>query len=248
MPYGQWWVRVLLLLTWNLSTLAVAAELRCGIALGFPPYQYREQHQAQGFDADVARLVMARLGQPCEFVQDEWNQVFNQLRFGKLDLIVGMETNALRQRYFAFTEPYYSRESVIFVGAGSGISALEQLQGLIVSGDRSGLIEQDWLRQGIRQQFRVLELETKAEAMQQLKDGAVQAAIMPLEVGIVLAKSLQVDVRVLAKPRLGSPVAIAVRKGDQELLYQLGLALHQLILEGEIDKLHQRWFSISQTP
>ena len=248
MPYGPWRVLVLFLLTWNLSTLAVAAELRCGIALGFPPYQYREQHQAQGFDADVARLVMARLGKPCEFVQDEWNQVFNQLRFGKLDLIVGMEMNALRQRYFAFTEPYYSRESVIFVGAGSGISALEQLQGLIVSGDRSGLIEQDWLRQGIRQQFRVLELETKAEAMQQLKDGAVQAAIMPLEVGIVLAKSLQVEVRVLAKPQLGSPVAIAVRKGDQELLHQLDLALHQLILEGEIDKLHQRWFSIPQTP
>lgn len=248
MPYDPWRMLVLFLLTWNLSTLAEAAELRCGIALGFPPYQYREQHQAQGFDADVARLVMARLGKPCEFVQDEWNQVFNQLRFGKLDLIVGMEMNALRQRYFSFTEPYYSRESVIFVGAHSDISVLEQLKGLIVSGDRSGLIEQDWLKQGIRQQFRVLELETKAEAMQQLKNGGVQAAIMPLEVGIVLAKSLQADVRVLAKPRLGSPVAIAVRKGDQELLHQLDLALHQLILEGEIDKLHQRWFSISQAP
>ena len=39
----------ILLLGWHLPLSA--APLSCGIALGYPPYQYRELDEAQGFDA-----------------------------------------------------------------------------------------------------------------------------------------------------------------------------------------------------
>ena len=42
-----------------------AKELTCGIATGFPPYQYQEGGRVEGFDADVVRLVVAQLGDRC---------------------------------------------------------------------------------------------------------------------------------------------------------------------------------------
>ena len=60
-----------------------AKELTCGIATGFPPYQYQVGARVEGFDADVVRLVVAQLGDRCLFVQDAWDTVFNRLRYGK---------------------------------------------------------------------------------------------------------------------------------------------------------------------
>ena len=207
-------------------------------------------------DADVARLIAARLDTQVQFEQDDWDKVLNRLRFGRLDFITGMEINTLRQKYFDFTTPYYARESVIFVlddSAHNYIQTQEDLYGKVISGDRSSLIEQSWIASGIRSRFRIRQFESKAQSMQMLKQGKVEAAIMPLEVGMLLARDQQVGVRVLSAPRLGAPVALAVRKGNRALLQRLDGALQQLIAEGEIARIYQRRFATipkmaAQTP
>lgn len=236
---------ILLLLGWlgcAMST-AQAADLTCGIALGFPPYQYSEHGQVKGFDADVIDLVMKQLGRQCQLVQAPWDQILNRLRYGKLDLVVGMETGELRNRYFDFTRSYTARKSVIFVNAQrSEITRQEELYGQFIAGDRSSLIEQVWTDQGLHNKFRIRELESKSESMRLLKIGEVQAALMPLEVGIYLAQLQQVPVRVLAEPQVETPVALAVIKGNTVLRNQLDQALQVLINSGKIQALYQRWF------
>ena len=236
---------ILLLLMVAIGFPVVARELSCGIALGFPPYQYRDGSQEAGFDADVARLVMARLAHRCRFVQEPWDQILNQLRYGKLDLVVGMEINAQREKYFDFTTPYMARQSVIFVNAQtSRVQRIDELFGQFIAGDRSSKIEQLWQDLGIRTRFRIRELDSKSAAMAFLKSGRVQAAIMPLEVGVYLAREHQLTVRVLAEPRVDTPVAIAVEKGNQTLRQQLDGAVRELIASGEIAALYQRWFGV----
>ncbi|MBP8127451.1 MAG: transporter substrate-binding domain-containing protein [Aeromonadaceae bacterium] len=226
-----------------------AKELTCGIATGFPPYQYQEGGRVEGFDADVVRLVVAQLGDRCLFVQDTWDTVFNRLRYGKLDLVVGMEINPVRQKYFAFTREYMTRQSVIFVNADSSrITSADQLLGQVIAGDRSSGIEQLWMTQGIRTRYRIRELESKALSMQLLKEDKVQAAIMPLEVGIYLAKRQAVNVRPLDTPRTDTFVAIAVQKGNQALRQELDAALQQLIASGEITNLYRQQFGVASTP
>lgn len=225
-----------------------AKELTCGIATGFPPYQYQEGSRVEGFDADVVRLVVARLGDRCLFVQDAWDTVFNRLRYGKLDLVVGMEINPLRQKYFEFTREYMTRQSVIFVNAdSSGVTSADQLLGQIIAGDRSSGIEELWMAQGIRTRYRIRELESKAASMQLLKEDKVQAAIMPLEVGLYLAKRQTVNVRPLHAPRTDTLVAIAVQKGNLALRQEIDTALQQLIASGEITNLYRQRFGIAPT-
>lgn len=236
---------MLLLLGWLVGTSmpAVAGDLTCGIATGFPPYQFSEHGQVKGFDADVIDLVMKQTGRQCRFVQAPWDQILNGLRYGKLDLVVGMETSALRIRYFDFTRSYIARKSVIFVNADrSGVTRQEELFGQFIAGDRSSLIEQVWTDQGLHSRFRIRELESKSESMQLLKTGEVQAALMPLEVGIYLSRLQQVPVRVLAEPQAQTPVAIAVMKGNTVLRDQIDQALQVLLDSGQIDALYQTWF------
>lgn len=223
-----------------------AKELTCGIATGFPPYQYQEGARVEGFDADVVRLVVAQLGDRCRFVQDAWDTVFNRLRYGKLDLVVGMEINPVRQKYFRFTRSYMSRQSVIFVNAqNSNTVSVTELMGKIIAGDRTSGIEQQWMEQGIRSRFRIREFESKTVSMQMLKDVQVQAAIMPLEVGLYLAKQLGVNVRALESPRSQVPVAIAVQQDDPTLQQELDHALQQLIASGEIANLYRKRFDVA---
>lgn len=77
--------------------------------------------------------------------------------------------------------------------------------------------------------------------MRLLKSGKFSAMIAPKEVGLYLAKKLYVEVKIIAEVEPGTPVAIAVKKGNFQLLNMLESKLQTLIKEGEIHKLQQDW-------
>lgn len=235
--------RVLLLIVLALAAgNAWTQPLRCGLALGFPPYQHQISGKPDGFDAQVVHLLFSKMGIELLLVQDNWDLVLNELRFGHLDLITGMEITPLRQRYFDFTMPYYERTGVLFVMANNPrIQQLSDLYGQRISGDRQTLLEAEWREQGIRERFRILKVDSKQEAMSLLKQGKIEGAIMPREVGIYLAKQLGVQVRELVRAKQGAPVALAVKKGNIQLLQRLDATLRQLIADGTIERTYQHW-------
>ena len=251
MPYFAYKQQLLaaLLLCLSLPVLAKhTPEERCGVATGFPPYQFSIDGETTGFDADVARLIFQRLGKAFQFRQQSWDLVFNELRFGDIELIAGMEVNALRNKFFDFTRPYYSRYDVIFIlDDNQQITKLEDLHNRFVSGDRHSYIETHWKELGTLYDFRIIATESKEKSMQLLKEGRIQAAIMPKAVGLSLAQQMGIGVTILDNPDPGSPVAFAVKKGNHQLLAQIDETLEALISEGEIEQLYQKWFPLHAT-
>ncbi|MCG9737384.1 transporter substrate-binding domain-containing protein [Shewanella insulae] len=238
-----------LLLCLSLTAAAQqATPIRCGVATGFPPYQFGHQGDTQGFDADVARLIFKRLGMPFQFKQQPWDLVFNELRFGNIEVIAGMEINDLRTKFFDFTRPYYHRYDVIFIlEDNQEITKVEDLHNELVSGDRHSYIETHWKELGTLYNFRIIGTQTKAQSMELLKAGKIEAAIMPKAVGLYLAQQMGVGVKILDNPDPGSPVAFAVKKGNIELLAKIDDALNSFIEEGEIERLYQKWFPLHGT-
>ncbi|QDF74778.1 MULTISPECIES: transporter substrate-binding domain-containing protein [Shewanella] len=233
-----------LLLCLSLTALAQQTPpTRCGVATGFPPYQFSLNGETTGFDADVARLIFKRLSLPFQFRQQAWDLVFNELRFGDIEVIAGMEVNALRAKFFEFTQPYYHRYDVIFIlEDNQQITKLEDLHNEFVSGDRHSYIETHWKELGTLYDFRIIGTQSKEKSMQMLKEGRIQAAIMPKAVGFYLARQMGIKVKILDNPDPGSPVAFAVKRGNQALLTQIDTALGILIAEGEIQRLYEKWF------
>ena len=78
--------------------------------------------------------------------------------------------------------------------------------------------------------------------MRLLKEGFFVAMIAPKEVGLYLAKQFDVKVKILDEVVEATPVGIAVKKGEADLLDSLETALQELIKEGKIQELYQKWF------
>lgn len=238
------------LLRWIGCALCVCAvnsvqALTCGIAEGYPPYQFAIEETPSGFDADVMRRVAAEMGEALQYVQGPWDDMFGLLRVGELDCLVGMEINAIRQQYVLFTRPYYERRSAVFILAErTDIARFEDLRGRVVTGDRHSFLENRLRVSGEESAFRLLYTPSKQEAFRRLvEDKRVAASIMPKAVGAYLAKQRGVKVRILEDPDPGSSVAIAVAKTNRGLHTRIDTALSALLKRGDISRLYAQWFA-----
>jgi polar amino acid transport system substrate-binding protein len=81
--------------------------LRVGVTSTYPPIVFRQGGQIAGVEADLARLLGARLNRPVHFVEVPWDQQIEGLIAGRTDIIMsGMSVTEARAARIAFTEPY----------------------------------------------------------------------------------------------------------------------------------------------
>lgn len=232
----------ILLLIFSFSSIN-SQELLCGIAAGFPPYQYDIDGEVTGFDADIARLIFSELDVEYKFIQSEWDAVFNKLRTGNIDLIVGMEVNDIRKKFFDFSTSYYKREDVLFIREDNKeITSLEDLYFKVITGDRHSFVDLYWERTGLKDKFRIRQTDSKETSMKLLFNKKVEGVIMPRAVGLYLAKEMGLKVKVLYSPDPGSKVSVAVLKGNKELINNINEVLEHLIESGEISRIYNKWF------
>lgn len=229
----------------NASFAADKQSYVCGVAEGYPPYQFTNaQGEPIGFDVEVLRMVFQQAKKDVVIEQMKWDDVMGNLIFTDvLDCSGGTEINDERKQYFDFTSPYSTRQIVIFLRAdNTTIAKVEDLFDQPVTGDKQSAVELLLKKKGIRNQIRIKATESKEESMRLLKEGFFVAMIAPKEVGFYLAKQLDVNVKILEEVVEESPVGIAVKKGNAELLNLLENALQELIKEGKIQQLYQESF------
>jgi polar amino acid transport system substrate-binding protein len=217
--------------------------LDCGMAKGYPPYQYLDaEGEPAGLDVEVAQLIFARLKIKGRMVSGAWDDIVANLRLGRLDCVCGMEINRERMNFFSFTSPYYSRKVVIFLrGDETSIGSVDDLVGKAVAGDRNSFVEQYLKERGLLSLIRIVKTKTKEQSMRMLKEGRVVAAIAPLAVGRLLAEREDLAVRIMDVGDPGSPVGFAVEKGNVDLLRRLEETLEALRREGALKPVLDRW-------
>jgi polar amino acid transport system substrate-binding protein len=229
-----------------LAPAAVSAQeptVSCGMARGYPPYQFLDDMgEPAGLDADVARLLFARIGVEGQLVPGAWDDIVANLRLGRLDCVCGMEINRERMNFFAFTSPYYSRKVVIFVRTEeTGIVSVDDLVGKAVAGDRHSFVEQYLKDRGLLGVIRIIKTKSKEQSMRMLKEGRVVAVIAPQAVGRLLAGREEMPVRVIDVGDPGSPVGFAVEKSNTALLKKLEKALEETKRDGSLQRVLARW-------
>ncbi|WP_415901361.1 transporter substrate-binding domain-containing protein [Neptuniibacter sp. QD29_5] len=187
----------------------------CGMATGYPPFQYVEQNKLTGIDVDVIKLIAKRGNLNLSIKHGHWDDIVSLLRFSELDCVIGMEINEFRLKYFDFSYPYYNRYTAIFVKTDrADITQVSDLHGQLISGDRHSLIENNWTNQRVRDSFRIMQTDSKRESMSLLNKDLISAAIMPRSVGYYLSKDIGIRVKVLELSEQGTPVGISVKKGN----------------------------------
>lgn len=224
------------------SSFNALAQSRIGMATGYPPYQFSFQDELTGFDVAVIKAIYAQLKESIELNQYDWDNVVSLLRYGELDIAIGMEMTAARQQYFTFSKPYYERQTALFIlSTDNDTRSVKQLVGKRISGDRHSVLEAYLQESGLRDAIRIEQADSKNEAMAQLAAGEVQAVIMPDRVAHYLAAQHGIEIKILWQPNDPVPVAMAVAKGNEDLIRRVDAALTLLEQNGTLDRLRKQW-------
>lgn len=214
----------------------------CGTANGFPPFQFDDKGKPTGIDVDILRQSIDEVGGKLDLRQKKWDDVVALLRLGEIDCVAGMEINEPRLKMFDFTKPIYKRRNALFVLRESAtLNSVEDLLHKKIAGDRQSFLEQLFEEKKLLNKTRLIRTPSKFASMEMLKKKEVDAVIAPFEVGHYLANELGVKVRVIDDLDPGTPVGIAVKKGDTKLLERLNRGLETLLKRDAFKKIFEKW-------
>lgn len=82
----------------------------------FEPYEYYENNEIVGIDADIAQAICDKLGYELKIEDMEFDSIINAVQSGKADIgVAGMTVTEDRLKNIDFTNPYTTATQVIIV-------------------------------------------------------------------------------------------------------------------------------------
>jgi polar amino acid transport system substrate-binding protein len=218
--------------------------LRAGVTSTYPPIVFRQGNQLAGVEADLARLLAARLGRPIHFVEIPWDQQIDALVSGRTDIIMsGMSVTEARAVRVAFTEPYLE----------AGLVAAVRTEDARRYGSRDALLQAPVT-------VGVIERTTGDVFVQQHFPNARRVALTVASDGALALRRRTVDVFVHDGPSIAwlvsaneadlagiwqflnkEHLAWAVRRGDALLLAQINESLAAWRRDGTLAGVLARW-------
>ena len=96
----------------------------------FPPYEYYENGQIVGIDAEIAKAIADKLGMELRIEDMEFDSIIAAVQTGKADIgMAGMTVTEDRKLNVNFTDSYATGVQVVIVKEGSPIKTIDDLAG-----------------------------------------------------------------------------------------------------------------------
>jgi polar amino acid transport system substrate-binding protein len=214
-----------------------------GTSADYPPYEFRLLNDPEGdlvgIDIDIAKVIAKELGVQLEVKDLIFSRIFQALDAGQIDLaIAGLSPTEARKKVASFSDIYYQAIQSVLIRKENAerIKTIEDLRGKKVGVQKDSL-QEDMARGNINgANFDVR--ETIEELIIILDKGLVEGIILEKPVGDSYVRrnknftSLKFEEKF--SDLLGS--AIAVKKGDDDLLKEVNRILAKLKKEGKIDE------------
>ncbi len=212
----------------------------------FPPvFQVTGNNVPSGFGIEVMEELAARAGLHIAYRPTRtWREAFAALRAGRADLIPNVGVTPGRQKEFDFSLPLTRMPVSLFVRADSrDVLSLQDLidsdHVVAVVGDNVAV---DLLRH--RPGVQLVLYDTIDEAFIALHTRKADALVYPDPVVEQLAQQLNLGhrLRKLTPPLVTIERAVAVRKGDRELLAVLNKEIAALTGTPRYQAIYERWY------
>ena len=206
----------------------------------FPQYEYHENNTIVGIDADIARAIADQMGMELEIQDMAFDSLIPAIQSGKADFAAaGMTVNEERLRNVDFTETYAEAAQVIIVKEGSAIAAPADLTGkkIGVQTGTTGDIYADDVENAEVQRF-----NKGMEAVMALTQDKLDAVIIDREPAKVFVKENE-GLKILDEAFTEEEYAIAIKKGNTELLEKMNAAIKELKESGELQKIVDKYIT-----
>lgn len=191
-----------------------------------------------GFDINIAEEIAKDMGVNLRVLELDFNGLLVSLNADKADMVMaGMTPDEERIKAVDFSEIYYLAEQGIMVSDKNkdSLNTLESLAGKKIGVQKGSVQEKIALEQ--LPNSKVVSLVKLPNIILELKSGNIDAAIVELPVAEGYVKQypelVLSDAKVIDETG-GS--AIAIKKGNQDLVDQINSTIKRLQDEGLIDK------------
>lgn len=215
-----------------------------GTAADYKPFEFVDSAKGEeiiGYDIDLAYMIGEKLGFDVKIQDMDFNSLVPALQAGKIDFVIsGMSPNKDREKVVDFSEPYNETQQVLVVKKDSGIKASTDLAGKTV-GVQTASIQEEMAKEMAKTIDFKIEGRTRIpEIVQDMMAKRIDAGI--IESGVARGYVEQNDKLTMFPVEVQVPdyKAIAVAEGS-ELKDQINKALKELIEEGKIQELEEKW-------
>lgn len=208
----------------------------------YPPFEYQDGSVYKGFNVDIMKAVAAAEGWDIDFVPMAWKDAVTALENGTIDGIQGMVITPQFQADFDFSDPYLVQEQRIFVNdENQVIQSLADLKNARVVVQEGRVSEQIATDLGIANLVKVAD---QHEALDLLALNKVDAVLGNDLAGMYWEQEPgnQGLIKTVGETIKLQNYALAVHKGNTELLQEFNEGLQRISEEGTYEEIQRFWF------
>ena len=208
----------------------------------FPPYEYHDSSQTGpdgtdivGIDAEIAGAIAEKLGKELVIEDIAFDSLIPELQSGKADLVAaGMTVTEDRLVNVDFSDTYATAVQSIIVTSDSEIAGPDDLAGKKI-GVQQGTTGDLYATDDFGDE-NIGRYPKGVDAVQALIQGKVDAVIIDNEPAKVFVGDND-NLKLLETAYAEEEYAIAVKKGNTELLEQINTVIQELKDSGEMDEI-----------
>ena len=215
----------------------------------FPPYEYHDGGEIVGIDVEIAKAIADKMGMELEIEDVAFDSVIPEITSGKADMgLAGMTVTEDRKVSVDFSDTYAKASQMIIVKEDSAIAGPDDLKGVVVGvqlGTTGDIYVSDLEAEGT-----TVERYNKGfEAVQALSQGKIDAVVIDGEPAKTFVAETE-GIKMLDEAFTEEEYAIAVKKGNTELLDKINGALKELKEDGTVDDIMNNYIgdNIGETP
>ena len=222
---------------------AKSEKLIVGTEAGFAPYEYMKGNEVVGIDMDIAKAIADEMGKELEIKNMDFDGALAAVQSGKVDFVAaGVSISPEREEAMDFSNEYVNSTEVIVVNKENPAvtPAGEELAGSDLDGKvvavQQGNVADIWVSNKDNCNPKEVKRYTKfAQAVEDLKNGKIDCIVMdqyPAEELVAANDALTTLDGTLFEDKY----AIAVKKGNKELLDEINKVIDKLVEEGKIEE------------
>ncbi len=206
-----------------------------GTEAGFAPYEYMVGNDVVGIDMDIAQAIADHLGKELVIKNMDFDGALVAVETGKVDMVAaGVSVTEERKEKMDFSIDYVDSTEVVVVNAEDPMVAdVDDLDGKVIGVQQGNIadfhVEEEIDAGEIKRYTRF------AQAAEDLKNRRIDCIVMDEFPAKDLVAS-NPELAILDGVLFEDKYAIAVQKGNTELLDEINTVIEQLKKDGKIEE------------
>ncbi|NLK93654.1 MAG: ABC transporter permease subunit [Clostridiales bacterium] len=228
--------------------------IKVGTNAEFPPFEYmNDSGEVDGFDVALMKAIGQEMGYNIQFTNMEFKSLTASLKTGGLDAVIaGMTITDERKQTVDFSDSYYTATQSIIIPQNSNITSLEELNGkkiAVQEGTTGDIIVTPGDDNEIIKEATVKRFKKGSDAIIELQNGGVDAVVIDENPAKNFVNKNSDTLKLVQDTSTTEEYAIAVGKGNSELLKDINTGLEKVKANGKFDELVNEYINgaVSET-